>query len=186
MPAIERDTDDPNDAHANQSTSKHSPTDPTPLDDPLTIDVTPVPFLRPGTVSAHERRRIRGDGGENVYATSRPTGPIDDTPPAGRHVRPPATDATVAATAARPSTRPVGPPRRATTRRSRGATTARPRDSTTDRSRPFAHGSLTESMSGIGLGPATAARARAVGASCGRGVSRSVQTPAHGSVHVLH
>ena len=77
MPAIERSADDPNDAHATQSTSEHSPTDPTPLDDPITIDVTPVPFLRPGTVTAHERRHSRGDDGENVYATRRPTTPVD-------------------------------------------------------------------------------------------------------------
>ena len=89
MPATENSTDDPNHSHVDQSTSGNSPTDPTPLDDPVPIDVTPVPFLRPGTVTARQRRLTRGDGGENVYATSRPTAPIDDTPPERRHSRPP-------------------------------------------------------------------------------------------------
>ena len=89
MPATENSTDDPNDAHTNQSTSEHSPTDPTPLDDPVTIDVTPVPFLRPGTVTAGERRLTRGDGSENVYTTSRPTAPIDEPPVARHHERQP-------------------------------------------------------------------------------------------------
>ena len=77
MAANETGPDDPNDAHANQSTNEHSSTDPTPLDDPITIDVTPVPFLRPGTATAFQRRLARGDDGENVYATRRPTAPVD-------------------------------------------------------------------------------------------------------------
>ena len=78
MPINENDTDDTDGAHVDGSTSEKPPTDPTALDDPVTIDVTPVPSLRPGTVTAHERRRIRGDGGENVYTTSRPTSPTHE------------------------------------------------------------------------------------------------------------
>ena len=90
MAVNETDPDDPNDAHADQSTIENPQTDPTSLDDPVPIDVTPVPFLRPGTVTARERRHSRGDDGETVYATRRPTAPSDDPPVARRHGRPPA------------------------------------------------------------------------------------------------
>ena len=77
MAANETGPDDPNDAHANQSPIENPPTDPTAIDDPVPIDVTPVLFLRPGTVTARHRRLARGDDGENVYATRRPTAPVD-------------------------------------------------------------------------------------------------------------
>ena len=89
MSATDTSPNDMDAPNADQSPNEIHSTDRTPLDDPLTIDVTPVPFLRPGTVTAGERRHSRGDGGENVYATSRPTAPINELPVARRHGRPP-------------------------------------------------------------------------------------------------
>ena len=89
MSATENRPDDTNGPHGDQSTTENPQTDPTPLDDPVHIDVTPVPFLRPRTVTAHQRHLARGDGGENVYATSRPTAPSDEPPVASRHDRSP-------------------------------------------------------------------------------------------------
>ena len=77
MAANETGPDGTDDAHANQSVTENLPTDPTAIDDPVPIDVTPVPSLRPGTVTARQRRLARGDDGENVYATRRPTAPVD-------------------------------------------------------------------------------------------------------------
>ena len=75
MSANEASAADTDDAHADQSTIENPQTDTTSLDDPVPIDVTPVPFLR--TVTARHRRLARGDNGENVYATRRPTAPTD-------------------------------------------------------------------------------------------------------------
>ena len=74
MAANENRPDDPNYPDANQSTHEKPPTDATPLDERVPIDVTPVPFLRP--VTARQRRLARGDDGENVYATRRSTTPV--------------------------------------------------------------------------------------------------------------
>ena len=77
MSPNENRPDDTNGPHGDQSTTENPQTDPTSLDEPVPIDVTPVPFLRPGTATARQRRLARGDGGENVYATRRPTAPVD-------------------------------------------------------------------------------------------------------------
>ena len=75
MAANENRPDDTDGPHADQFTIENPQTDPTSLDDPVPIDVTPVPFLR--TVTARHRRLARGDDGENVYSTRRPTAPVD-------------------------------------------------------------------------------------------------------------